>query len=86
MHIFEESISMVVVFHVYAQDYTRKKLYEKRSMLPYRISCVYRLVDNTLYRLSVKRHIGATLLYEFSDIVIVLANTNCCIIIRLINV
>jgi len=24
MHIFEESMSMVVVFHVYAQDYTRR--------------------------------------------------------------
>jgi len=32
-HIFEESMSMIVVFHVFVLNF-EKKLYEKRSMLP----------------------------------------------------
>jgi len=51
MHIVEERMSMVVVFHVIILNF-KKTLYEKRPMLPYRIGCVYRFVDNILYRLS----------------------------------
>jgi len=71
MHIFEESMSMVVVFHVYVQDYT--KFWKKIAWEE-----VYATISDRLclsvwqyfilaIGISVKSHIGATLL----DIIVV---------------